>query len=553
MAELRKVNVIGHQRPDTDSICSAIAYTYLKNTVDKPIYEARRAGAVSRETAFVLKHFGFEEPNLITTVTPQIKDSVIERQPGISGEMSLAEAWKTIQESAVDTLCIVNGQNKIEGLVAVKDIARANMDVFDHGNLGRAHTRIANVVSTLSGTLLVGDANGVVAEGGRVRVGTSPEMMSDSVTKGDIVLVTNRKEVQQFALEAGASCIIICCGADLNDEVRAAAEKNHVTIIATPYDTYEAARLINMSLPVRAKMLPEEKILRFSVDTAIDDAKKTMATARHRFYPVVNEDGTYAGLTSSPMLLKVTKKHVILVDHNERGQAVDGIEQADILEIIDHHRVGSVETNGPIYFRNMPVGCTSTILYGMYREFGVEIPKNIAGLMLSAILSDTLTFRSPTCTQTDIDAAHALAKICGEDIDAYSNAMFEAGSDLTGRSADEVFNADFKVFSRGNAKFGVGQGFYMTENSRKKAMELVGPYLEQAAKAQELPMIFYLFTDVPSQTSEVIIYGNGAAAALKRAFDVEAHDNVATLEGVVSRKKQVVPPLMAALQTVSED
>lgn len=549
---IRKVNIIGHLHPDTDSICSAISYAYLKNTVGKTnIYEPRRAGTINRETAFVLKHFGFDEPQLITSVMPQVKDTEIQRQAGIDSEMSLFAAWNLMRETKVDTLCVTDPQNNLEGLIAVKDIANANMDVFDTSIVADSHTSYANIVSTLNGEMILGNPADTV-HAGDVRVGTTPEMMEDTVKAGDIVLVTNRYETQQFAVECDASCLIICCSAHVSDRVVASARRHGCSIITTPYDTYAAARLISMSIPVRAKMLAEN-ILKVSVNTSIDDARKMMAKSRHRFFPVIDENGTYAGLISSSSLLTAKKKHVILVDHNERTQAVEGLEQAEIMEIIDHHRIGSIETSGPALFRNMPVGCTCTILYLIYQENDVEIPPSIAGLMLSAILSDTLAFRSPTCTPVDQKAGKALAKICGEDIPSYADAMFEAGADLTGRTAEEVFHQDFKIFSRGNVKFGVGQGSFMTENSRKAAEALVGPYLPEAAQAEELPLVFYLFTDVKTSSSEVLWYGEDADGIVSRAFDVEPEDGLAKLPGVVSRKKQVIPALMATLQSIQED
>jgi manganese-dependent inorganic pyrophosphatase len=344
---------------------------------------------------------------------------------------------------------------------------------------------------------------------------------------------------------------VICCGADVSEKVRDAAERAHCTIITTPYDTYATARLICMSCPVRARMLTDD-ILKFSVNTAVDDAQKVMAQSKHRYFPVIDEEGHYAGMVSTPNLLTIKRKHVILVDHNERSQAVEGLEQAEIMEIIDHHRIGTIETSGPVTFRNMPVGCTCTIIYSIFQENDVEIPANIAGLMLSAILSDTLMFRSPTCTIVDERAAHALAGICGEDIESYADAMFEAGADLTGRTAEEVFHSDFKVFSRGQARFGVGQSSFMTEKSRKDAEALVAPYLPEAAADEELPMVFYMFTDVKSQTTEFVSWGEGASDVVDKAFGVTSTDGMAVLPGVVSRKKQVIPNLMAAMQEIKE-
>lgn len=548
---IRKVNVIGHLNPDTDSICAAISYAYLKNKIDSPIYEARRAGTLNRETAFVLKHFGFEEPQLITTVTPQIKDAEIQKQPKVDGDMSLFDAWNLMQDVKLDTLVVTDSTEHLEGLIAVKDIANANMGLMESKMLSETHTSYKNILSTLGGTMLVGDPSGSVSQGG-IRVGTCSVSMTEIIEAGDIVVVAGNHENQLLAIKQGASCLIVSCDGEVDDDVIEAAKQAGCVIITTPRDTFEVARLLTMAVPVKSKMLTSN-ILKFSVNTSIDDARKAMAKSRHRFFPVLNENGTYAGLISSPGLLKVRKKHVILVDHNERTQAVNGLDQAEIMEIVDHHRIGSVETTNPITFRNVPVGCTCTILFGLYREYGVEIPKNIAGLMLSAILSDTLAFRSPTCTPTDVAAGKALAKICGEDIEKYSEQMFDAGADLTGRTAEEVFHGDYKIFSRGNAKFGVGQGSFMTENSRKAAEALVGPFLKTAAESEELPMVFYMFTDVKSQVTEMLYYGAGAQEVLERAFNVTPDNGIAVLPGIVSRKKQVVPSLMSALQFTDDE
>ena len=548
---IRKVNVIGHLNPDTDSICAAISYAYLKNKIDSPIYEARRAGTLNRETAFVLKHFGFEEPQLITTVTPQIKDAEIQKQPKVDGDMSLFDAWNLMQDVKLDTLVVTDSTEHLEGLIAVKDIANANMGLMESKMLSETHTSYKNILSTLGGTMLVGDQNGSVSQGG-IRVGTCSVSMTEIIEAGDIVVVAGNHENQLLAIKQGASCLIVSCDGEVDDDVIEAAKQAGCVIITTPRDTFEVARLLTMAVPVKSKMLTSN-ILKFSVNTSIDDARKAMAKSRHRFFPVLNENGTYAGLISSPGLLKVRKKHVILVDHNERTQAVNGLDQAEIMEIVDHHRISSVETTNPITFRNVPVGCTCTILFGLYHEYGVEIPKNIAGLMLSAILSDTLAFRSPTCTPTDVAAGKALAEICGEDIEKYSEQMFDAGADLTGRTAEEVFHGDYKIFSRGNAKFGVGQGSFMTENSRKAAEALVGPFLKTAAESEELPMVFYMFTDVKSQVTEMLYYGAGAQEVLERAFNVTPNNGIAVLPGIVSRKKQVVPSLMSALQFTDDE
>ncbi len=544
---IRKVNVIGHLNPDTDSICAAISYAYLKNQLDQStVYEARRAGAVNRETGYALAHFGFEEPRLITSVAPQIKDLTLAEQAGINPETSLYVAWNLMREEGTSTLAIEDAKRRLQGVITVQDVATANMDILDRSSLATARTGYVNILDTLDGEMVVGDPNGRI-ETGDVCVGTTPEAMDGVVKPGDTVLVTDRVESQRFAIDAGAACLIVCCESPVTDEVRQLARDRGVAIIATKYDTYAAARLVSMSVPVRAKMLEAGKVESFSLNTAVEEAQRTMARTGHRFFPVTDEEGRYFTLLGSSNMVNPQKKFVILVDHAEVSQMVDGMDQAEILEVIDHHRVGTLETPGPIFYRLQPVGCTCTIIYEMFQENGIEIPANIAGLMMSAILSDTLCFRSPTCTPRDEYVGKELAKICGEDPDTYSDAMFDAGANLEGRSADEVFNSDFKIFSRGNVSFGVGQGSYMTENSRKAGEDLLAPYFEQAAKIKDVPMIFYMFTDIKTQTTEMLYWGNGAERLCARAFNVEAKDGMAVLPGVVSRKKQVIPAMMNTL------
>ena len=479
-------------------------------------------------------------------MAPQIKDIEVTPLQGIGLETSLQTAWNLMREVGVGTLAITDAKRHLEGIIAVQDIANANMDILDRSSLATARTPYVNILDTLEGTMIVGDPKGCV-ETGDVCVGTSPKAMAGVVKPGDTVLVTNRFKSQAFALEQGASCLIVCCEADVTDPIKKLAQERNAVIIGTPYDTYAAARLISMAIPVRAKMLGADKTESFSMNTSLEEAQKAMARTGHRFFPVSDEEGHYFTLIGSSDMVNPKKKNVILVDHAEVSQMVDGMDEAEILEVVDHHRVGTLETPGPIFYRLQPVGCTCTIIYEMFQENGVEIPANIAGLMMSAILSDTLCFRSPTCTPRDVFVGKELAKICGEDPDTYSDAMFDAGADLEGRTADEVFNSDFKIFSRGNVSFGVGQGSYMTENSRKAGEELLAPYFETAAKVKDVPMIFYMFTDIKSQTTEMLYWGEGAERLCARAFDVDAKDGMAVLPGVVSRKKQVIPAMMNTL------
>lgn len=547
MENVRHINIIGHQNPDTDSICSALAYAWLKNRGSlNGKYEARRAGHVNRETRFVLQHFGFEAPRLCTDVSPQIKDIDIRKQAGINAEMSVRAAWNLMRDVEIDTLCITDENDELQGLITIKDIADANMDLFDTGVLAAANTSYHNLLETLQAELIVGNADARITEG-NICIGTSPEIMEELVKPGDLVLVSNRYETQMCAIDCGAEAIIVCCGSAVPRTIVARAQEKGCAVLATPYDTYAAGRLVTTAVPVRHFMRTHD-LMKFSVNTPIEDARKIMASVRHRYFPILDENGKYCGVVSRRNLLNLHRKRLILVDHNERTQAVDGLEQAEILEIIDHHRIGNLETTGPVYFRNVPVGCTATILYQMYQEQDLTPSKEIAGLLLSAILSDTLMFRSPTSTPQDEATAKALAEIAGEDIPTYAEQMFEAGADLTGRDAEDVFRSDFKAFSRGDAKFGVGQSIYMTDKSRAAAKALVGPFLPEAGRREGLPMIFYMFTDMKTQSTDLMYWGQGTEEIVRDAFHVEPQDGVAVLPGVVSRKKQLIPPLLAALQ-----
>ena len=547
----RHINIIGHQNPDTDSICSALAYAWLKNGGRfTGLYEARRAGHVNRETKFALQHFGVDAPRLCTDISPQIKDIDIRTQPGIQGEMSVRAAWNLMREVEIDTLCITDESNELQGLITIKDIADANMELLDTAVLAEANTPLTNLLETLDAELLVGDKDARITKG-NICIGTSPEIMEELVKPGDLVLVSNRYETQMCAIDCGAAALIVCCGSAVPRTIVARAKEKGCYILTTPYDTYAASRLVTTAAPVR-HFMRTNRLLKFSVNTPVEDAQKVMASVRHRYFPILDENGKYCGVISRRNLLNVHRKQVILVDHNERTQAVDGLEQAEILEIIDHHRIGSLETIGPVYFRNVPVGCTATILYQMYKEQGVTPTKQVAGLLLSAILSDTLMFRSPTSTILDETTAKALAELAGEDIPAYAEQMFEAGADLTGRDAEDVFRSDFKAFSRGDVKFGVGQSIYMTDNSRAAAEALVRPFLPEASRREGLPLIFYMFTDMKTQSTDLMVFGFDAEEIVRDAFHVEVKDGMAVLPGVVSRKKQLIPPLLAALQAHQE-
>ena len=543
-----KVVVIGHRNPDTDSICSAIAYAELKNKTSDLVCEPRRAGKMNQETEFVLKKFGVKPPRMCTDVNPKIRDVDYREMPGIPGSTSLRKAWEIMRDQQIDTLPVTSADNDLEGVITVKDIATANMDVFDTGILAKSRTSFRNILETLDGTMAVGSEDDVCTTG-HIRIGTAtPEMLESTVEKGDIVILTNRYESQLCAIEKEASLLILCNNAKVGRTIQRIAEETGVAIMTTPVDTYAAGKLISQCAPISYYMTRSD-IMKFTLVTPVADVTRVMAKVRHRYFPILDEDGKYCGMVSRRNIINLQKRRIILVDHNEATQAVEGFDQAEILEIIDHHRIGSLETSGPVYFRNQPVGCTATIITQMYDENGMEIPPQIAGLLLAAILSDTLVFRSPTCTPLDEALAKRLAKIAGVDIDEFASEMFEAGEKLDGKTAEEVFLQDFKVFMCGDIRFGVAQGSYMTRKNLLAAEALLQPYLEEARNKQNVEDIYMLLTDVPKEESVVISDGRYASEVLSDGFETQpAEDGSFTLPGVVSRKKQFIPALMTAYQ-----
>ena len=546
--EAHKVVVIGHRNPDTDSICSAIAYAELKNRTSTLVCEPRRAGKMNQETEFVLKKFGVTPPRMCTDVNPKIRDVDYREMPGIPGSTSLRRAWKIMRDQQIDTLSITSADNELEGIITVKDLATANMDVFDTAVLAKSRTSYKNILETLNGTMVVGNSDAVCTTG-HIKIGTAtPELLESSVEKGDIVILSNRYESQLCAIEKEASLLIICNGAKVGRTIQRIADETGVAIMTTPVDTYAAGKLISQCAPISYYMT-RDNILKFTLVTPVADVLRVMAKVRHRYFPILDEDGKYCGMVSRRNVIALRKRRIILVDHNEATQAVEGFDQAEILEIIDHHRIGSLETSGPVYFRNQPVGCTATIITQMYDENGVDIPPQIAGLLLAAILSDTLAFRSPTCTPVDENAAKRLAKIAGVDIEEFSTEMFEAGEKLDGKTPEEVFLQDFKVFMCGDIRFGVAQGSYMTRKNLQAAQALLQPYLEEARNKQNVEDLYMLLTDVPKEESVVICTGRYAAEVLSNGFESRpAADGSWTLPGVVSRKKQFIPAMMSAYQ-----
>lgn len=541
-----KIYVIGHKNPDTDSICSAIAYADLRQKVTGQVHEAKRAGHVNDETAYVLDRFGVEAPKLLTDVRLQVRDLDIHEMQGLKPNASIRDTWERMRQEQAKTLPIVK-DDELVGVVSTGDIAKSYMDVYDSEILSKARTQYRNIVKTLDGTMITGNEHGYFMRG-KVAIGaSSPNLMEEFIEKDDLVILGDREEAQACAVNIDASCMVICKDAEVSPKLIQKAKEQSIVIIQTPYDTFTTARLINQSIPVKFYMT-SGPLTMFRMNDYVDDIKDIMAKKRFRDFPILDRHGRFKGFISRRRFLGASKKKVILVDHNERSQAVDGIEEAEIIEIIDHHRLGDIETVSPITFRNQPVGCTATIINQMYEENEIEVPRETAGLLCGAIISDTLLFRSPTCTPLDERTAKKLAKISDIDLEQMAQEMFNAGSNLKGKSAEDICFQDFKQFTVNDTIFGVGQITSMSKEELAAIRDMMTEHLPKVLEAHNLNMIYFMLTDILAESTELLCVGTGARGIALSAFDLPDNAKSLILKGVVSRKKQLIPVLVETMQ-----
>ena len=542
----RKVYVVGHKNPDTDSICTAIAYANLKTKLTQIRHEPRRAGQLNEETQYVLERFGVKVPLLLSDLREQIKDVDLRESEEINGNLSIRTAWEKMTEMNTHTLPITR-DGMLEGVITKGDIAKSYMDVYDNTMLAKARTQYRNIAAAVEGKVETGNEHGYFQKGKVAIAASGKNLMTRFIEKDDLVIMGDRVDAQQCAIDMDASCMVICQGYPISEDILRQAEKKQIVVIRTPHDTFTAAQHINQSIPVRFFMT-RENLVTFHIRDFVDDVKEVMARKRFRDFPVLGNQGKFVGLVSRRRLLNVKKKQVILVDHNEKNQAVDGVEEADVLEIIDHHRLSSIETMGPVYFRNQPVGCTATIVYQMYKENDVEITPTIAGLLCSAIISDTLLFRSPTCTSLDEKVAKKLGKIAGINLEEQAQAMFKAGSSLAGKTAEDICFQDFKQFTVNDMVFGVGQLNSMSKEELQEVKEMLTPYLPEVLEKNGVQMVFFMLTDILDESTELLCCGAKAKEYIIDAFDLKEDSEKMILKGVVSRKKQLIPTLVSELQ-----
>ena len=554
MRNQEKIFVIGHKNPDTDSICSAIAYADIKNrtTQDKK-YIPKRAGQINEETEYVLNRFGVQPPGYLANVGTQVKDMDIRVSPDADKHISLKNAWDLMQENSIVTLPLRDKTGTLEGLITIGDIAQTYMDTTDSYLLSRARTQYRRIAETISGKVIEGNEHGYFIQG-KIMVGTTnPHMMKNYIEENDMIIMGDREEDHLQAIEQNVSCIIVGLGIEVSEKVLKLAHEKDIIIIQSPYDTFTIARLINQSIPV-SYIMEKDNLITFNTEDYTDDIQDVMVKHRHRAFPVINKKGKCVGTISRRNFLDMHRKKVVLVDHNEKDQAVDNIEKAEILEIIDHHKLGSLETMMPVSFRNQPVGCTGTIMYQMYGEQKLEIPKKIAGLLCAAIISDTLMFRSPTCTLHDKMAAGALALIADIDIETFAKEMFKAGSNLENKSPEEIFYQDYKKFiAEEDVTFGVGQISSLDADELQIIKEKLIPFMISECGRHGVSRVYFMLTNIIEKSTELLYYGEGSEEMAKIAFKMDPEKGSFHLKNVVSRKKQLIPPMMEAAQLIGTE
>ena len=554
MKKQEKIFVIGHKNPDTDSICSAIAYCDIKNrTTQDSKYIAKRAGQINEETEYVLNRFGVQPPGYLSNIGTQVKDMDIRLSPEANKSMSLKNAWDLMQENSIVSLPIREKDGTLEGLITIGDIAKTYMDTTDSYLLSRARTQYQRIAETIGGKVVEGNGHGYFIQGKIMVATANPDKMKEYVEENDMIIMGNREEDHLQAIEQNVSCIIVGLGIEVTEKVLKLAHEKDIIIISSPYDTFTISRLINQSIPVKY-IMKTENLVTFNTEDFTDDIQDVMIKHRHRAFPVIDKKGKCIGTISRRNFLDMHRKKVVLVDHNEKDQAVDNIDKAEIMEIIDHHKLGTLQTMQPISFRNQPVGCTGTIMYQMYGEQKLEIPSKIAGLLCAAIISDTLMFRSPTCTLQDKMAAGALALIADISIEEFAREMFKAGSNLKDKSPEEIFYQDYKKFiAEGDVCFGVGQISSMDADELKEIKERLLPFMVSECGRHGVSRVYFMLTNIMEQSTELLFYGEGSEEMAVNAFKMQPENGTIYLKGVVSRKKQLIPPLMEAAQMSGSD
>lgn len=541
------IYITGHKNPDSDSICAAIAYAEFKNKTQDTLAIPVRLGNVSQETQYILDYFGVEAPQFLETVKLKVEDLEMDNIAPLAPEVSLKMAWNIMRDKNLKSIPVADGNNHLLGMLSTSNITETYMDVWDSNILAKSSTSLDNILDTLSAEAQNINEERKVFPGKVVVAAMQVESLKEFISEGDIAIAGDRAEIQAELIELKVSLLIVTGGHTPSKEIIELAKKNNITVITTPHDSFTASRLIVQSLPVDY-IMTKDNLVTISTDDLVEDVKVIMSETRYSNYPVIDENNKVVGSIARFHLISTHKKKVIQVDHNERGQSVHGLEDAEVLEIIDHHRVADIQTSNPIYFRNEPLGSTSTIVAKRFFENGIRPSREAAGLLCGAIISDTLLFKSPTCTPQDIKICRRLAEIAGIVPETFAKEMFRAGTSLKGKSIDEIFNSDFKPFTIGGIKIGVAQVNTMDIEGFMPLKDEMLDYMNQKADSMGLEMIMLLLTDIINEGSQILVTGRNPEIA-EEAFKVKLEDSTTFLPGVLSRKKQVVPPLTQIITT----
>lgn len=541
------VYITGHKKPDTDSVMSAIAYADLKNRLGEYDAIPIRLGKLSQESRFVLDYFGVKPPEIKESMKLTVGDLAIDKGTMIDPSIPIRKAWDTFQKGATNSLTVVDNKGEIVGIASLSNITKSYMDVWDDEILGRSNTSIDNIVDVLAAKIICLDDDKATFPGKMTvfAMGGDEKNLDNVFAEGDIVIAGNRTEYYDYLLRQKISLLILTNGASLGEDMVDLAKENKVTVISTEFNSFMTSRLLPLTIPV-SQVMTTENLIYFKTDDPLDLVKDMMAKSRFRSYPVVDAKKRVVGSVSRYHLISSTKKKLILVDHNERNQSIDDIDEAEIVEIIDHHRVANILTTAPVFFRAEPVGSTATIISEMYLESGIRPSREIAGILCAAIISDTLLFRSPTTTDIDRRILDRMSKIAGINPEEFADKMFRAGTSLKGKSAKDLIEGDIKTFTIGDANVRVGQVFTMNPEELVPIMDDLKKLMADKIKERGEDTFVLVLTDIFNQRSELLVVGE-YYDEIKEEFGDLTPNGTINADGVLSRKKQVIPKLTAAI------
>lgn len=545
MSTEKNIYVIGHRNPDTDSICSAIAYANLKNVMGAKNVVAARAGSINKETKYALDYFRVAAPQLVSDIYPRVSDIAIDVTKKVKTTDNLRTLGIAMKEAGLRSVPVVDEEDKLVGMASVSDLAKAYFQEITLDSVSASGASIVDIENVIEAKVLVKGNDTAKITGDIKVIASCIERVADTIKAGEIVIIGNRPEkAYDKCIDLGVSCMIITSDAVVSEEIIAKAKDKDVIVLTTAFDTYSTARLISQCAPVSSIMTTN--VVSFKPTDMISDVKGILETNEYRNYPVV-ENGKLVGIVSKDKFMMPEKQSIIMTDHNELGQAVEGIESGKIIEVVDHHRFGGLQTSDPIFINVRPVGCTCTIVTNMYQQNNVEIPQQIAGLLLSAIISDTVLFKSPTCTQADKDAVEYLAKIAGVDYKEYGLAMLKAGADIGDMTPADIVKNDSKEFQIGNYPMLISQLSVMDTDQVMAMKDEILANMAQVCEKEGYAMSLVIVTDIINEGSYLLFSGE-PKNLIGEAFKQDASKSVMYLPGVMSRKKQIVPPLSEAVK-----